>query len=134
MKTFASGPTNSLRGASFLTKIQNGIIVDIGGTSTDVNILQNGFPRQASSYVDICGVRTSFRIPDTVSIALGGGSIVKFTEDGDVKIGPQSVGYHLKKQAVSFGGNILTTTDIALANGLMEIEGADVSKVRLTPE
>mmetsp|Transcript_40980 Transcript_40980/g.39511 ORF Transcript_40980/g.39511 Transcript_40980/m.39511 type:complete len:93 (-) Transcript_40980:322-600(-) len=86
--TFASGTTNSLRGASSLTKITDGIVVDIGGTSTDVNILMNGFPRPASSYVEVGGVRTNFRMPDTVSIALGGGSLVKFCEDGSVKVGP----------------------------------------------
>lgn len=86
--TFSSGPTNSLRGASELTKIKDGIVVDIGGTSTDVNVLLNGFPRPASAYVKIGGVRTNFRMPDTISIALGGGSLVKFTEDGKVKIGP----------------------------------------------
>ena len=34
--TFASGPTNSMRGASFLTGEKNAIVIDVGGTSTDV--------------------------------------------------------------------------------------------------
>jgi N-methylhydantoinase A/oxoprolinase/acetone carboxylase beta subunit len=129
--TFSSGPTNSLRGASELTKIKNGIVVDIGGTSTDVAQLENGFPRPASAYVNVGGVRTNFRMPDTYCIALGGGSIVKFAEDGSVKIGPQSVGYKLKKEAKCFGGNILTTTDVALAAGVFDIEGADKTKIGL---
>ena len=74
--TFASGPTNSMRGASFLTGEQNAIVVDVGGTSTDVGALIKGFPRPASTSVDVGGVRT-FRMPDVYSIALGGGSIVK---------------------------------------------------------
>lgn len=93
-------------------------------------MLINGFPRPASSYVKIGGVRTSFRMPDTLSIALGGGSLVSIDEETEsVTIGPQSVGYKLKKEAKCFGGSFLTTTDIAVAKGYAKIDGADPSKV-----
>ena len=42
--TFASGPTNSLRGAYKLTGLKDAIVVDIGGTTSDIGVLQNGFP------------------------------------------------------------------------------------------
>ena len=54
--TFSSGPTNSMRGAMFLSGKKNGIVVDIGGTSTDVGILVNGFPREASSQVKVLSI------------------------------------------------------------------------------
>lgn len=95
--TFSSGPTNSLRGASLLTQVKNGIVIDIGGTTTDVSALVSGFPRPASAYVKIGGVRTKIRMPDTISVPLGGGSIVKFDNQGNVSIGPQSVGFELKR-------------------------------------
>ena len=47
--TFSSGPTNSMRGAMFLSGLQEAIVVDVGGTTTDVGVLRNGFPREASS-------------------------------------------------------------------------------------
>tara|TARA_R110000824_G_scaffold45409_20_gene131376 strand:- start:6130 stop:7692 length:1563 start_codon:yes stop_codon:yes gene_type:complete len=119
--TFASGPTNSMRGAAYLTKLQNAIVVDIGGTTTDVGVLINGFPRESSIPVDIGGVRTNFRMPDIISIGLGGGSIVRSTEDGEIKIGPDSVGYELTEKALVFGGDVLTTTDIIVAAGRCEI-------------
>jgi N-methylhydantoinase A/oxoprolinase/acetone carboxylase beta subunit len=75
--TFASGPTNSMRGAAFLSGISDGIVVDIGGTTTDVGALQRGFPRPASTSVDVGGVRTNFRMPDVFSIGLGGGALVQ---------------------------------------------------------
>lgn len=128
--TFSSGATNSLRGASKLVDLQDAIIVDIGGTSTDVSMVSKGFPRQASAYVKIGGVRTNFRMPDTISIGLGGGSLVKFHQNGTVSVGPQSVGYKLKSASVCFGGDVLTTTDIAIASGIAEIEGADASRVK----
>ncbi len=72
--TFASGPTNSMRGAAFLSGLADCAVVDIGGTTSDVGILQHGFPREASVAVEIGGVRTNFRMPDVLSLGIGGGS------------------------------------------------------------
>ena len=125
--TFASGPTNSMRGASFLTGEQNAIVVDVGGTSTDIGALVKGFPRVASQAVDVGGVRTNFRMPDVLSIAVGGGTIVDAGADaGDeaienVKIGPHSVGYRIHDEALVFGGSTMTCTDIAVGLGITSI-------------
>lgn len=125
--TFASGPTNSMRGAAFLTGVKEAIVVDIGGTTTDVGALQHGFPRQAATVVDVGGVRTNFRMPDVFSIGLGGGSMVRGEGDA-VTVGPQSVGYKIIKEAKVFGGNVLTATDVAVASGDV-VEVGDASKV-----
>ena len=93
--TFASGPTNSMRGAALLSGVRDAVVVDIGE------------------------VRTNFRIPDIISIGLGGGSIVR--ADGDLTIGPDSVGYELQQRALVFGGDTLTATDVAVAAGLAEV-------------
>ena len=69
--TFASGPTNSMRGAAFLSGVADAIVVDIGGTTSDVGSLHKGFPRQATVAVEVGGVRTNFRMPDVFSIGLG---------------------------------------------------------------
>jgi len=122
--TFASGPTNSMRGAAFLSGLQDAIVIDVGGTTADVGVLQKGFPRVAGMAVDIGGVRTNFRMPDTLSIGLGGGSIVK---EDPIKVGPQSVGYELLSKAKVFGGDTLTATDICVAAGHVDI--GDASKV-----
>jgi N-methylhydantoinase A/oxoprolinase/acetone carboxylase beta subunit len=118
--TFASGPTNSMRGAAFLSGLQEGIIVDIGGTTTDIGALVRGFPREASVEVEAGGVRTNFRMPDVYSFGLGGGGLVEAV-DGAVRIGPLSVGYALTTKARVFGGETLTATDIAVAGGQAEI-------------
>ena len=116
--TFASGPTNSMRGAAFLSGLKDAIVVDIGGTTTDIGVLQHGFPRVAALAVDIGGVRTNFRMPDTYSIGLGGGSII---EKDPLKVGPQSVGYELTEKALVFGGDVLTATDVIVAGGAESI-------------
>jgi N-methylhydantoinase A/oxoprolinase/acetone carboxylase beta subunit len=114
--TFASGPTNSMRGAAFLSGVSEAIVVDIGGTTTDVGSLHKGFPRQATVAVEVGGVRTNFRMPDVFSIGLGGGSHVVETDKG-IKVGPTSVGYRLVTDALIFGGSTLTTSDVAAAAG-----------------
>ncbi len=118
--TFASGPTNSMRGAAFLTGVKDAIVIDIGGTTTDVGALQKGFPRQAATVVDVGGVRTNFRMPDVFSIGLGGGTIVAGQGEG-LSVGPKSVGYRLGTEARVFGGSVLTCTDIAVAAGMADI-------------
>ena len=114
--TFASGPTNSMRGAAFLSGVAEAIVVDIGGTTTDVGSLHKGFPRQATVAVEVGGVRTNFRMPDVFSIGLGGGSLVVDGPNG-ITVGPTSVGYRIVKEALIFGGSTLTTTDIEVASG-----------------
>ena len=117
--TFSSGPTNSMRGAAFLSGVRDGIVVDIGGTTTDVGALINGYPRELTLPVDVGGVRTNFRMPDVVSVGLGGGSIVR--EQPALTIGPDSVGFRLTEEARVFGGETLTATDIVVAAGLEDI-------------
>lgn len=125
--TFASGPTNSMRGASFLSGQSDAIVADVGGTSTDVGAIIKGFPRPASTTVDVGGVRTNFRMPDVYSIALGGGTIVAGEAD-DPKIGPRSVGYRIFDEALVFGGQTLTTTDVAVGLGLADIGDAAAAR------
>ena len=129
--TCSAGPTNSIRGAAFLTGLQEAVVADIGGTSTDVGFLLRGFPRETSTTNDIGGVRTNFRMPDVFSIALGGGSIVRETSRG-ITLGPDSVGYQLKDKGMVFGGEVLTTTDIAVRAGQAQL--GDPGRVAAVPE
>jgi N-methylhydantoinase A/oxoprolinase/acetone carboxylase beta subunit len=119
--SFASGATNSMRGAAFLSGLKDAMVVDVGGTSSDVGQLRNGFPREANSVVEVGGVRTLFRMPDLYSIGLGGGSIV---QREPLSVGPESVGYRLTDEALVFGGATLTATDAAVKAGVVEIGDA----------
>jgi len=129
--TFSSGPTNSMRGAAFLSGLSEAVVVDIGGTTTDVGAIRNGFPREASVEVEVGGVRTNFRMPDVISMGLGGGSLVEPSPDGP-RVGPLSVGYELARRALVFGGDVLTATDLAVAAGRAAI-GEPARVARLDP-
>lgn len=118
--TIACGPSNSIRGAAYLANKQNAITLDVGGTTSDLGVLVNSFPRQSSLAVSVGGVRTNFRMPDILSIGLGGGTIIHV--DGDeVTVGPDSVGYNLLTEAKVFGGDVITATDIAVKLGRADI-------------
>lgn len=139
IKTFASGPTNSMTGAAFLASLDKGssrrpdtqvIVVDVGGTTSDAcALLPSGFPRQAPNFVEVGGVRTAFSMPEVLSIGLGGGSKVVVDEKtGRINVGPESVGHYLTSKAIVFGGDVMTATDIVTASGAVEI--GDVSKAK----
>ncbi len=110
--TIGSGPANSLRGAAYLTGRTDGVVIDVGGTSTDIGVLVGGFPRESSQAVEIGGIRTNFRMPDIVSIAIGGGTIVR-----DGAVGPDSVAWRIRAEGLAFGGRTPTLTDAALLAG-----------------
>ncbi|SEH02541.1 N-methylhydantoinase A/oxoprolinase/acetone carboxylase, beta subunit [Nonomuraea solani] len=120
VSTIGSGPANSLRGAAYLSGVADAIVVDVGGTSTDLGVLAGGFPRESAAAVEIGGVLTNFRMPDILAIALGGGTVVR---PGGV--GPDSTGYRIVDEALVFGGTTATMTDAAVAAGRVprEAEG-----------
>jgi N-methylhydantoinase A/oxoprolinase/acetone carboxylase beta subunit len=112
--TLGSGPTNSMRGACSLAGVSDALVIDVGGTSADVGILVDGFPRESTAAIEVGGVRTNFRMPDLISIGLGGGTIVRQAGNG-VKVGPDSVGYRVITEALVCGGSTLTLSDISVA-------------------
>lgn len=116
--SFASGATNSMRGAAYLSGVADAVVADVGGTTTDIGQIRHGFPREANAVVKIGGVRTLFRMPDLLSFGLGGGSHVVLDP---LSVGPLSVGYRLTSDALAFGGGRLTTTDIGVATSLIAI-------------
>jgi len=124
--TCAAGPTNSIRGAAFLSGLANAVVIDVGGTTTDVGYVTKGFPKETALPNLIGGVRTNMRMPDVLSIALGGGTLV-MTDGLETILGPSSVGLRLKDEARIFGGDVLTASDIAVAAGRAEI--GDASRV-----
>lgn len=117
--TVGSGPTNSMRGACALAGLADALVIDVGGTSADVGILVDGFPRESAAAVEVGGVRTNFRMPDLISIGLGGGTIVR-EDEGAVRVGPDSVGYRVVTEALIAGGSTLTLSDISTQGGRLE--------------
>ncbi|EAQ98741.1 hydantoinase/oxoprolinase N-terminal domain-containing protein [Congregibacter litoralis] len=122
----AAGPTNSIRGAAFLTGMDEAIVVDVGGTTTDIGMLTKGLARETSTAIELGGVKTNFAMPDVLSVALGGGTIVQRGEDGALSLDTRSVGFRLQEAALVFGGETLTSTDLAVAQQWMQVGDASL--------
>lgn len=125
LKCFASGPTNSARGAAFIGMETLGrlgkpngddgdlLVIDVGGTTTDVcSLLSNGYPKQSAAFVRIAGVKTNLSIPQIHNIALGGGSIIRH-HPGGTTVGPDSVGAGELTESLAVGGKIFTAADLS---------------------
>ncbi|MAZ44079.1 MAG: hypothetical protein CMF48_02750 [Legionellales bacterium] len=109
VSTLSCGPTNSFVGAAKLANIDEAIVIDVGGTSTDIGIVRKGYPISTSHHSTISGVKVGFRMPNVKTIPLGGGSIVR---NGEI-LG-KSIGAALQSEGLCFGGKIFTLTDAAV--------------------
>ncbi|CAH0259998.1 Acetone carboxylase beta subunit [Microbacterium oxydans] len=112
--TIGSGPANSIRGAAYLSGHDDAIVIDVGGTTSDLGVVVGGFPRESTLPREIGGVRTNFRMPDILSLGIGGGTVIDVASG---RVGPDSVGYRINQEGLLFGGSTPTLTDAAALAG-----------------
>jgi N-methylhydantoinase A/oxoprolinase/acetone carboxylase beta subunit len=89
--TVLSGPAASVVGACALSGTGNGIIADMGGTTTDIAVVRNGQPEVGTDGVRIGDWKPMVEAVRVVSIGLGGDSEVRFSGQGWIEIGPRRV-------------------------------------------
>jgi N-methylhydantoinase A/oxoprolinase/acetone carboxylase beta subunit len=82
IETILSGPAASLVGARYLTGLDDAVVSDIGGTTTDVAVLDNGRPRLDAEGAVVGGYRTMVEAVAMRTYGLGGDSEVKINERG----------------------------------------------------
>ncbi|MDI3533937.1 MAG: hypothetical protein PWQ82_302 [Thermosediminibacterales bacterium] len=115
VETILSGPSASIIGALALNHVDSdGIILDIGGTTTDIAVLSDGVPLFEPQGIEINGMKTLVRGLFSRSIGIGGDSYVRY-ENGEIKIGPERRG-----KAMAFGGQWLTLTDALISAGKID--------------
>ena len=90
VETILSGPAASAVGGRVLSGLENCLIVDIGGTSTDIAIMDEGFPQIQYEGATIGGWRTRVKAVDMYTVALGGDSRIAL-KDRKFIIGPDRV-------------------------------------------
>lgn len=90
IESIFSGPAASLAGASYLTGYDTCIMVDVGGTSTDVALIHNGVPKLSDHGAIVGGWKTMVKAIRMETIATGGDSHV-WIDDGKMYIGPRRV-------------------------------------------
>jgi N-methylhydantoinase A/oxoprolinase/acetone carboxylase beta subunit len=91
VETILSGPAASLMGGKALANLEDCIVVDVGGTSTDIAYLEGGFPRLDMEGAMVGEWRTRVKAIDMWTCGLGGDSLISLAEDGELLIGPLRV-------------------------------------------
>lgn len=120
VETILSGPAASFMGLSALfSDTADGVLLDIGGTTTDIFFLANGVPLFEPLGISIGQHKTLIRSIYSVSIGIAGDSFVR-VENNDIKIGPQRMG-----RPIAFGGEYLTPTDAMVVLDKIHSENKD---------
>ncbi len=91
VETVLSGPAASLLGGTVLSGLDNCLVIDMGGTSTDIAFIDRGFPRINREGAKVAGWRTMVQSIDATTVALGGDSEIVSDLHGEVRIGPRRV-------------------------------------------
>jgi len=91
VETLLSGPAASALGGSALTETANAIVVDIGGTTTDVALIENGTPLLSDDGIRVGKWKTLVKGLFSTSFALGGDSAIRWDWKGTLTIGPDRV-------------------------------------------
>jgi N-methylhydantoinase A/oxoprolinase/acetone carboxylase beta subunit len=89
IETVLSGPAASLVGAASLSGLDSFILSDMGGTTTDLGVFENGRPQVNEQGADVGGWRTMVQAIDVRTLGLGGDSEVTFDVKGVPSVGPR---------------------------------------------
>ncbi|MBC2722979.1 hydantoinase/oxoprolinase family protein [Desulfosporosinus sp.] len=91
IETILSGPAASIVGAVFLTGTESALALDMGGTTTDIAILENGRPRMNREGATVGGWKTRVEAAEISTFGLGGDSYIQVSKDRKLIIGPKRV-------------------------------------------
>lgn len=86
-----SGPATSAIGGLYLSGLESGLVIDIGGTTTDLAIMDHGFPLMGGSEAAVGGYNTSVKTIKARSFGLGGDSQFRFGPNEPISVGPERV-------------------------------------------
>jgi N-methylhydantoinase A len=117
-----SGPAGGVTGALWVAKssgLKNILTLDVGGTSTDVALIENGEPRRART-TDVGHLTVRASSLDVKTVGAGGGSIAKVPElTKALRVGPESAGANPGPAAYGKGGTQATVTDANVVLGYL---------------
>jgi len=91
IETILSGPAASIVGAVFLTGTESALALDMGGTTTDIAILEDGRPRMNREGATVGGWKTRVEAAEISTFGLGGDSYIQVSKDQKLIIGPKRV-------------------------------------------
>lgn len=118
-----SGPVGGVSGAvdtARTTQWRNLLTVDIGGTTSDVAVVQDGTPPLTDAWSAEHGIALTMPVVDVRSVGSGAGSIIYIDSLGTLTVGPHSAGAEPGPACYGRGGQDPTLTDAALVLGVLQ--------------
>lgn len=122
VRSILSGPAGGAKGAAHVASLaneENVIALDMGGTSTDISIIEHGTPHVANETFE-AGWKIAVPMIDIHTLGAGGGSIARVDTGGILRVGPESAGADPGPACYGRGGENPTVTDAALVLGLLD--------------
>lgn len=89
VETLLSGPAASIVGAAFLAGLEDALVADVGGTTTDIALLRRGRPRLSAAGAVVGGHATMVEAIEVHTAGLGGDSEVRTDSEGRLALGPR---------------------------------------------
>jgi N-methylhydantoinase A len=132
-----SGPAGGVVGGSVVggsAGFESVITFDMGGTSADLSLVQDGKPSRASEWRVDWNIPILFPAIDLVAIGAGGGTIAWVDVGGSLRVGPQSAGADPGPACLGNGNEEPTVTDAHLFLGRLNPEGYLGGDIQLRPE
>jgi N-methylhydantoinase A/oxoprolinase/acetone carboxylase beta subunit len=121
IKSYSSGPRGGMEGVREMAKhygYSEILSYDVGGTTTDIGIVKDGV-LASDTYGLVEGVEVSFPLCNIFSAGVGGSSILAVS-DGNISVGPESVGAAPGPACFGLGGKQATITDVFLLLGVLD--------------
>jgi N-methylhydantoinase A/oxoprolinase/acetone carboxylase beta subunit len=91
VETIHSGPAASAIGGRFLSAMDDALVIDVGGTTTDIALIENGLVAVSEDGARVNGYKTSVQAANILSIALGGDSHITVKPGNKLAVGPERV-------------------------------------------
>ena len=91
VETIHSGPAASAIGGRFLSQKDQALVIDIGGTTTDLALIKDGKVTISESGASVSGYQTAVKAANLLSIGLGGDSYITLNRGKEISIGPERV-------------------------------------------
>ncbi|MGP1281595.1 MAG: hydantoinase/oxoprolinase family protein [Parasphingopyxis sp.] len=135
LHTYSSGPRGGAVGAAVLARhygFERFVSIDIGGTTTDLAIFEKGEVAE-HRFGDVDGAPIAFPVADVRSVAVGGGSVLSVAE-GEIRVGPESMGALPGPACFGRGGTAATMTDVMLLAGILDPDSYFGGKLTLDRE
>ncbi|MBI4641819.1 MAG: hydantoinase B/oxoprolinase family protein, partial [Candidatus Tectomicrobia bacterium] len=136
VRAILSGPAGGVSGAALYSQLlgqENVIGFDMGGTSTDISLIEHGEPHLTAEKFE-GGWKIAVPMIDIQTLGAGGGSIARVDSGGILKVGPQSAGADPGPACYGKGGTQPTVTDADLVLGYLDPENFLGGKAKLQKE